>query len=155
MITNIGEQLGLTYSAESLMRIYQETGGHPFITRQLCSLILQKVSHRPCQIQTDQVEEAVGDYLENHTDYLESIWERLSRVEQNIIVKIAKQGPCSLEEIIPDKLLADRKRTLQKGKSSLMENSLIKKSEGRYILSAELFRKWVLATQLNPATQGE
>jgi hypothetical protein len=67
------------------------------------------------------------------------------------MVKIAKQGSCSLEEIIPDKLLADRKRALQKGKSGLTENSLMKKSGSNYVLSAELLRKWILTTQLNQA----
>ena len=148
MITNIGEQLGLTYSAESLTRIYQETGGHPFITRQLCSLILSRVSHRPSQIQVEQVEEAVSYYIENRADYLESIWQRLSRTEQHLVIRLAKQSSCSLEELIPDKLFPDRKRALQKAMPSLRENSLIKKSDGKYTLSMELFRKWILNTQL-------
>jgi tetratricopeptide (TPR) repeat protein len=144
MITRIGEQLGLTYTTESQTRIYEETGGHPFITRQLCSLILGKVSHRPCQIQVDQVEEAASYYLENRTDYLESIWQRLSRIEQDLVVKIVKQGPCLPEQVIPEKLPADRKKVLRKGVLNLTENSLIKKSDGKYVISADLFKEWVL-----------
>jgi tetratricopeptide (TPR) repeat protein len=155
MIVSIGEQLGLAYSEESLSRIYQETGGHPFITRQVCSLILGKVTHRPCQIQVDQVEEAVSYYIENRTDYLESIWQRLSRIEQECVIKIAKQGSCFQDELIPPKLPADRKKALRKGIVNLTENSLIKKSENRYTLTAELFRKWVLMSQLSlPTSRG-
>ena len=39
MISNIGKQMNLLYTEEALEFIVDASGGHPFIARQLCSLV--------------------------------------------------------------------------------------------------------------------
>ncbi|MBD2014388.1 ATP-binding protein [Microcoleus sp. FACHB-53] len=43
MLTEIGKLMGVAFDEESLVAIHRESGGHPFIARQLASLLCKKV----------------------------------------------------------------------------------------------------------------
>jgi hypothetical protein len=43
MLTEIGKLMGVAFDEETLVAIHQESGGHPFIARQLASLLCKKV----------------------------------------------------------------------------------------------------------------
>ncbi len=44
MLTDIGELMGVTFDQATQIAIHQESGGHPFIARQLASLLCKKVA---------------------------------------------------------------------------------------------------------------
>ena len=46
MVRSIGAQIGLVYSEESLQMISELSGGHPFLARQLCSLLYKRRDRR-------------------------------------------------------------------------------------------------------------
>jgi hypothetical protein len=60
LITTIGAQMGLIYTEESLSRLYYETGGHPYVTRQLCSLIAKNLRYSNSERRTsDTLEQKI------------------------------------------------------------------------------------------------
>jgi hypothetical protein len=63
--------IGINYMKEDLEQIYRETGGHPFITRLLCSALVNiiKENDKIKTVSHDLIDRAVNHCLKNHTDY--------------------------------------------------------------------------------------
>jgi hypothetical protein len=151
MITSIGAQMGLTYTEEALSRIYYETGGHPYVTRQLCSLIAEKATSsehqgQECNIQTQDVEDAISEYIEFKSDYLSSVWQRLSSVEQDILLTITTNHSCALKDLIAHTQDYDARRQQRKAISTLIENELVEKCENKYSIKMGLFERFLLSS---------
>ncbi|GAK57109.1 cold-shock DNA-binding domain protein [Candidatus Vecturithrix granuli] len=166
MITTLGIQVGLRYTEESLSRIYYETGGHPYVTRQLCSLIVKKLLNNQAAharhtskmkensdlcdtsflVEVKDVEYAVSEYLEYKRDYLESIWQRLPQTEQEILLIIIKNESCALDDLIARHHSHQIKRERRKVISTLIENEIIEKCENKYSIRMGLFARYLLTT---------
>lgn len=166
MVTTFGFQAGVKYTEESLSRIYYETGGHPYVTRQLCSLIVKKllnnqiaharrVSNRKenpnlfdafFSVEVKDVEYAVSEYLEYKRDYLESIWQRLPQTEQEILLLIIRNESCALDDLIAGYHGHQIKRERRKAISRLIENEIIEKCENKYSIRMGLFARYLLTT---------
>ncbi len=162
MICDLGAQMGLVYTEESLSRIYYETGGHPYITRQLCSVLAQKIPRRksgswsadssPEQasqrvtVQVKNVEAAVLIYTEYHCDYLQSLWQQLSPLAQEILSTIAVHDSCSLEDLMPVQHDHETRRIRRKAISTLIEHKLIERCEQKYSMTMGLFERFILTT---------
>ena len=69
-------------------------GGHPFITRQLCSFLAEKYSDRPLRVTGEMVRAALDDYLDLRADKdFNEIFERLSRdypEERDVCLELAR-----------------------------------------------------------------
>ncbi|MBD3308478.1 hypothetical protein GF339_18780 [candidate division KSB3 bacterium] len=161
MITTIAARMGFAYTEESLSRIYYETAGHPYVTRQVCSIIaknLQKdgaatglpdsapppVLPEMPTVQVKDVEHAVAEYLEYRRDYLESIWQRLAPAEQEIVSTIALHDSCTLDQLIASDQDLTTKREQRKAISRLVENEIIEKCENKYSLKMGLLERFIL-----------
>ncbi len=159
MITSLGAQIGLTYTEEALSRIYYETGGHPYVTRQLCGLIAEK-SNEPCHtdswqtttdripgiIQVQEIEDAISEYIEHRSDYIDSVWQRLSAIEQEILLTIITNHSCALKDLIATPQSYDAKRQRRKAISTLIENEIIEKCENKYSIRMGLFERFLLSS---------
>ncbi|PIE32344.1 hypothetical protein CSA56_15855 [candidate division KSB3 bacterium] len=159
MISSLGAQMGLTFTEEALSRIYYETGGHPYVTRQLCGLITEKSKERhdndswqtaservPGTIQVQEVEDAISEYIEHKSDYLDSVWQRLSSIEQEILLTILTNHSCALKDLITPTQNYDAKRQHRKAISTLIENEIIEKCENKYSLRMGLFERFLLSS---------
>lgn len=156
MIQNLGAQMGMSYNEEALSRIYYETGGHPYVTRQFCSLLAQQdnndieeccVPNRAKTVEVQDIEQAISDYLEQKSDYLESIWQRLSYIEQEILLILTTHhNSCALEDIIASDLSYDAKRQRRKAVSNLIEHEIIEKCENKYSIRMGLFERFLQAS---------
>lgn len=158
MITNLGAQMGLKYTEEALSRIYYETGGHPYVTRQLCHLIaensktVERVDARQADIdrtttiQVQDIEDAISEYIEYKSDYIESVWQRLSLTEQEILLTIITNHSCVLECLISSAQDYEAKRQRRKAISTLIENEIIEKCENKYSIRMGLFERFLLST---------
>ena len=151
MITSLGAQMGLSYTEEALSRIYYETGGHPYVTRQLCSLIAEKAGslENPDlerSIQSQDVEDAISEYIEYKSDYLSSVWQRLSSVEQDILLTITMNHSCALKALISHEQDYDSRRQRRKAISTLIENELVEKCENKYSIKMGLFERFLLSS---------
>lgn len=151
MITSLGAQMDLKYTEEALSRIYYETGGHPYVTRQLCSLIAENADTLEDQrqerhIQSRDLEDAISAYLEYKSDYLSSVWQRLSSVEQDILLSITTNDSCALKDLISHTQDYDAKRQRRKAISTLIENELVEKCENKYSIKMGLFERFLLSS---------
>ncbi len=159
MICNIGSQMGLTYTEESLSRIYYETGGHPYVTRQLCRLIAQNLrnqipSPRPPDstavadnstiVKVKDIENAVSAYIAHELDYLESVWQQLSPTAREVLSIVTTNASCTLEELINDNQDYDIRRKRRKAIAALVENKIIEKCEQKYSITMGLFERFIL-----------
>jgi len=63
MIRNIGRQVGLVYPDESVEIIAKASGGHPFLARQLCSLVYRERNRQPGIVPVDSVRKAVERFI--------------------------------------------------------------------------------------------
>jgi ligand-binding sensor domain-containing protein len=144
MVTDIGQQMGLKYTPAALAHIYAESGGYPFLARQLCSLAWIQVdkTHSSSGIATlDQADilGATHAYLNDgrRNSYLEQLWEtRLNVEEQKTLRRIARGT-----------------KQRQKGERSvlnnLVERHLILEDNSDYHLAVGLFRRWIRLFILN------
>jgi hypothetical protein len=156
MINAIGAQMGLVYTEESLSRIYYETSGHPYITRQLCSLIAKNLKDLNTEawtvnasdlmtVQVRDVEQAVSEYIEYKSDYLESIWRQLSRIEQEILLTITAKGSCTFDDLIGKKHGHQVRHDHEQAISMLVDNNLIEECEQKYSTTMGLFERVIPA----------
>jgi hypothetical protein len=157
MVTTLGAQMGLLYSEETLSRLYFESGGHPYVTRQVCSLIAKNLkrskaisltggSAEPTQVQVRDVEQAVSEYLDYKSEYLESLWDELSPVAQEILRMIALNDSCALDELISPKYLPRQQEERRKAITLLGENDLIEKCENKYSIKMGLFERLIVTS---------
>lgn len=78
LLTTSGIQLGLEFTPDSLAAIYQETGGHPRLLRQLGSALLRQIPDRPpteqVTVTAARVEAALPDYRLVRDGYFADLW---------------------------------------------------------------------------------
>lgn len=82
MIEKLGRGMGVAFDLASLKYIYSETGGHPYITRQLCSHIVHQNSSRPLHVTERLVAESIDSFIRNKGDIFEEILDRLDYFPQ-------------------------------------------------------------------------
>jgi WD40 repeat protein len=112
MVQGLGAILGVEFPPESLGRIYEETAGHPFVTRQLCSRIVQRYPERPLRVIGAMVEAGVAEYLELRYEYLREIYEHyLSEDAQTVLEGIAIRRSAWLDRPAMDEILAESVET--------------------------------------------
>lgn len=63
MVRNIGAQIGLVYSEKSLAAIYELSGGHPFLARQLCSLLYSRRKRQAGRIEESEIPATVQRFI--------------------------------------------------------------------------------------------
>ena len=147
MVKGLGEVMGVRFDAGSLERIYDETSGHPYVARQLCSRLVKAFPERPLDVKPGMVDVAVGDYLAQRGDYFAGILESyLSNVARRVVEAIAAEGDAGadrtaiLETIaaggaerhLADQVLGDLELT-----------GLARRTGDRYTLRIPLFRQWL------------
>ena len=77
MVTDIGGHLGLQFEEEIFTRLIDDYGGHPFLTRQVCSQInlevLERGEIRPYRVSKFSYEKHAGDYRNKMEAVIEQI----------------------------------------------------------------------------------
>ena len=125
MVQGLAAILGLDFQPESLRKLYAETAGHPFVTRQLCSRIIQRFQKRPLQVTPQMVTAGVTEYLELRSEYLREIFEYyLSKNAQALLEGIAGRSTARLDRAGLDKVIAEGLETPEAGMRALQELEL-------------------------------
>ncbi|WP_017744034.1 HEAT repeat domain-containing protein [Scytonema hofmannii] len=100
MLTNIGKLMGLEFDEETLRQIHGQSGGHPFVSRQLARFLTEKIKQNGSGL----VEwEVVGRYLDKALsrkgelkNYVEkSIWEDLEKRDFQVAIAVLKIIACN------------------------------------------------------------
>jgi ligand-binding sensor domain-containing protein/tetratricopeptide (TPR) repeat protein len=159
MVRNIGQQIGLVYSEASLQAISDLSGGHPFLARQLCSVLYRRRGRQAGLIETDEIPSGVRQFIYDdltvtHLDA--GIWRDAgsaalwgaanARVNQSLLLDLAcAHGPVSQDDILsgPD---SDARQTALIN----MERSHIvyQPQPGAYAIRFGLLRTWLRQRKL-------
>lgn len=147
MVKGLGEVMGVRFDAPSLQRIYEETSGHPYVARQLCSRLVKAFPERPLDVRTDMVEVAVADYLVQRGDYFAGILESyLSTVARRVVEAIATASDAGADRaaILETVAAAGEERHLADQVLGDLElTGLARRAGVRYTLRIPLFRQWL------------
>lgn len=77
MVRELGKGMSVYWDDAALNVIYHEMGGHPFLTRQLCSRISQIHPHRPLNIRAEMVDNGVTEFVREEGEKFSQIVELL------------------------------------------------------------------------------
>jgi hypothetical protein len=147
MVRGLGEVMGVRFDPASLRRIYDETAGHPYVARQLCSRLVNAFKERPLEVQPEMVLAAIDDYLAQRGDYFAGILEGyLNNAGRRIIELIATYGDEGIDradilrEIEP---VSPGRHVVDQELGDMELSGLVRRDGHRYALRMPLFRRWL------------
>lgn len=135
MIRSLGQQVKLEYSQEAINLIYEVSGGHPFIARQLCSLAfkqMKKEGKLDGQVVPELLREIIGSFIYNpdtasHLNHdglwgvltQPAIWGKQEAQLQGDLLRFlaAEDGPHPISKFIQDKNSAARRAAVEELKN--------------------------------------
>ncbi|GBC94014.1 hypothetical protein HRbin15_02519 [bacterium HR15] len=79
MIVTLGEGMGVSWADDALRLIYNLTGGHPFVTRKLCSVIVTRFRERPLHVSADLIRKVESEFIMRVDEMFKEIKERLQQ----------------------------------------------------------------------------
>jgi len=153
MVLSIGGQMGVTYDEEALDRLVHAGGGHPFLTRQLCSRAIRDLE-RPGRVEPDRVARAIEAYLREPHNYMaETLWGIDAGgpplEEKEILQALAREQPLSTDALIPANVLLDRRRQYDLALAHLRDQSIVREGEDGWELIVPIYRRWIRRYILN------
>ena len=142
----------LSWSSEAMQRVRELTGGHPFLTQQLCQEVWERADQDVPKAQTavmaEDVEHAVPDTLRGATNALEWLWNGLGPAERIVASALASAGPQAItQEELEIRLQESGVRILvgelRDAPSTLQDWDLIEPDGDGYRFRVELLRRWI------------
>lgn len=141
MLTSIGGHIGLCFEEEVFTKMIDDYGGHPFLTRKVCSMInseiLKKGEERPFKVtkyryssRSEQFQSELESVIQQILTVLESYYPN----EYNLLKKLALDGNDAF------------KRELRRGDHSathLIGYHLIKKEENNYYFQIKAVESYI------------
>lgn len=73
MVTDLGSIMGVEFDSESRLRLFQDFGGHPFLTRYACSFIANAARERPVTVDRTVYAKGVAQYTTESDSYVKSV----------------------------------------------------------------------------------
>lgn len=141
MLTNIGGHIGLSFEEEVFAKMIDDYGGHPFLTRKVCSLInselLKDGEERPFKVtkyRYSSRSEQFQSELESVVQQILAVLEGYYPDEYNLLKKLALDGSDAF------------KRELRRGDHSathLIGYHLIKKEENNYYFQIKAVETYI------------
>ena len=152
MIRALGNPMGVSYSNDALHFLVETGGGHPLLTRQLCSYVIRE-KPRPIAITLEDAQRRVEEYLSFPENYFVSLWELDTggpRAQEDSILRVlSRQGSCSHKELLSGNNQVRDLRARELAISHLAEQSLIKKHRNQWEITIPLYRYWIQRNILN------
>lgn len=132
MIVSLGKSMSVYWEEDALNAVIEETGGHPFLSRSLCSKIVKQYPKRPLTVSKNEVLEQIPEYVRDEGAKLEQITELMQRnfpKEADLLEKIAL-------DTLPSSLSDESLR-------HLLGYQLIEPSENGYRITIHLLKRWL------------
>jgi hypothetical protein len=132
MITSLGKGMSVYWDPDALDRVFVECGGHPFLTRVLCSQITQRNVKRPLHVTSRMVERELALFIRDKSDKFQQIVELLHThfpEEEALLETLAIKG--SLEPV-DDQVI-----------KHLLGYHLVKQTKGEYEISFAALKAWL------------
>ncbi len=73
MVVDLGSIMGVKFDAESCMKLFQDFGGHPFLTRYACSFVANAARERPVTVDRTVYAKGVNQYTTESDSYVASV----------------------------------------------------------------------------------
>jgi hypothetical protein len=73
MVSDLGSIMGVEFDEECKVKLYQDFGGHPFLTRYACSFIAKATSDRPITVDRTIYARGIQEYTNESAGYVESV----------------------------------------------------------------------------------
>jgi hypothetical protein len=147
MVQGLGEVMGVRFDTPSLKRIYDETSGHPYVARQLCSRLVKAFPDRPLEVNEGMVDVAVEDYLAQRGEYFTGVLESyLDTVPRRIVETIGAADEAGADRLSILKTLesvAEGRHVGDQALGDLELTGLARRTGDRYALRIPLFRRWL------------
>lgn len=77
MVTQLGKRTGVSWADGTLERLYRATGGHPFLSRLVCSVVVQGLEP-PVVVTMDHLERRLTEFLETEVVIFSQVVESLA-----------------------------------------------------------------------------
>jgi len=147
MVQGIGEVMGISFDSNSLASIYEESGGHPYVGRQLCSRIVSRHSQRPLKITREAVDEGVEDYIAQRPDYFIGVFRGyISTASRKLLEMTAAndENDVSRAELLAFSVKAGLERSsFDRALQDLELFHLLSREKDRYHIKIRLMRRWI------------
>ncbi len=73
MLRKLGKPMGISFSDDAIEAIYDEYGGHPFLSRQLCSAIARDLLDRPLLVESRHVNKTIEHFRAYSREDLDAV----------------------------------------------------------------------------------
>jgi len=143
----------LKWSIASIEKVVQLTGGHPYLTQQLCQVVWdEKIEKRRISdysVEPQDIEPLISKALNCATNSLEWLWDGIGPAERVVISALASSGPDTIsQEELENKLQESGVRILigelRDAPSVLEEWNLIYSNDDGIRMRVEILRQWIV-----------
>jgi len=150
LVLGIGTAMGMGFEPAALRAVYELSGGHPFLARQVGSLLVQQHPARPVLLGPRDVERA-GEGWQGNRERREELLALISDLPdacRGVLKAVARTSPdpCSRSQVRA--LLADRFKAAEadRGVRALVATGLLVERDGGLHLTVGLLRDWLQRT---------
>jgi excisionase family DNA binding protein len=133
MIKSLGKGMSVYWEEQAIKTVLREAGGHPFLTRILCSRIARSSLTRPLTVAMDLVEQQIAAFIRDESDKLDQITELLHRnfpEEEAFLRQIA----------LGNGVVSTNDESLR----HLLGYHLIEERANEYHITLNLLKRWLL-----------
>jgi len=143
----------LKWSDASIEKVVKLTGGHPYLTQQLCQVIWDGKNEKRREfdyfVEPEDIEPLISKALACATNSLEWLWDGIGPAERVVISALASSGPDPIsQEDLENKLQESGVRILigelRDAPSVLEEWNLIQSSHDGIRMRVEMLRRWIV-----------
>ena len=142
----------LKWSKDAVSKVKEVSGGHPFLTQQLCQVIWDNMYDEEPEesptVNVKDVEQAVAEALKTAENSLAWLYDGLGHAERVVEAALAQAGPKAitqeeLEQILQESGVRILIGELQDAPRVLADWDLIQPEEGGYRFRVEMLRRWI------------
>ena len=143
----------LMWSDASIEKVVNLTGGHPYLTQQLCQVIWDEKNDKrrvlDYSVEPQDIEPLISKALACATNSLEWLWDGIGPAERVVISALASSGPNPIsQEDLENRLQESGVRILigelRDAPSVLEEWNLIHSSHDGIRMRVEILRRWIV-----------
>lgn len=153
-LVRLSEQKGsLRWTEDAIAQVYALTGGHPFLTQQLCQELWETAwqddSPETPLITLATIDAAINPTLRSAMNALEWLWDGLRPAQRIVAAALAEAGPESIDqEELEGRLQQSGVRILigelQDAPRTLQDWDLLEPGKAGYRFRVELLRRWIV-----------
>ena len=142
MIEKLGRGMGVSFDEKSLDYIYNETGGHPYITRAFCSFLVTENKDRPLSVKPELITQSISAFVLQRSEVFNEIIERLDSFpeEKKLFEYIASTDNGILEE---SQLSSISSNPIDKSLRHLLGYQIVGYTDGKYSIKINLLHRWM------------